>query len=78
MAVLDNGSGRERGRGVVWSLLSLYGLLHLIGVLLGDRLMALTGALGGVVLATTLWAMSRLAQDDGPAQHGPSVGPDDR
>jgi len=66
MAVLDNGSGRERGRGVVWSLLSLYGLLHLIGVLLGDRLMALTGALGGVVLAATLWAMGRLAQDDRP------------
>ncbi len=66
MAVLDNGSGRERGRGVVWSLLSLYGLLHLIGVLLGDRLMALTGALGGVVLAAMLWAMGRLAQDNRP------------
>lgn len=66
MAVLDNGSGRERGRGVVWSLLSLYGLLHLIGVLLGDRLMALTGALGGVALAAMLWAMSRLAQDNRP------------
>ncbi len=66
MAVLDNGSGRERGRGVVWSLLSLYGLLHLIGVLLGDRLMALTGALGGVALAAMLWAMGRLAQDNRP------------
>lgn len=78
MAVLDNGSGRERGRGVVWSLLSLYGLLHLIGVLLGDRLMALTGVLGGVALATILWAMSRLGQEDGPAQHEPAMGPDDR
>ncbi len=66
MAVLDNGSGRERGRGVVWSLLSLYGLLHLIGVLLGDRLMALTGALGGVALAAMLWAMGHLAQDNRP------------
>ncbi len=66
MAVLDNGSGRERGRGVVWSLLSLYGLLHLIGVLLGDRLMALTGALGGVALAAMLWAMGGLAQDNRP------------
>ncbi len=54
MAVLDNGSGRERGRGVVWSLLSLYGL------------MALTGALGGVALAAMLWAMGRLAQDNRP------------